>query len=76
MTDSTVPNSSPFLKIVAFSGGKVDENDVSELVLGIVGDADSDDVALKLDPFVFFGVTSAFGKLQFTYLFHNVSSCG
>jgi hypothetical protein len=38
-------------------GRQLDEDDVAELVLGEIGDADDAFVALDLDPLVFLGVT-------------------
>ena len=53
MTDSTLPKTLP-----AFNGvadlGQVDEDDVAEGVLRVVGDADLAGLALDLDPLMLF----------------------
>ena len=60
---STSPNASPAVDVGA-DGRDLDEHDVAEGVLGVVGDADPDDVPVAADPLVVGRVPELLGDVH------------
>ena len=60
LTDSTVPNSSSALYDVP-DLGQLEVDDLAQLLLRVVGDADRADLSVDPDPLVAAGVVQVFG---------------